>query len=124
MTTFPWYKKINPLWWVGNALDPVDKLNPDGTPKHPTIGAGKPLWIRKILWAIRNPLSNFMKYVIGFEDRPEIVNPGKMWPIDGQKWNIVMPFIAYRGKKYEWYIGWRAGRSFGAAFRGSNSKPA
>jgi hypothetical protein len=123
MTPYPWYKKINPFWWFGNYNDPVNGLDADGTPKHGSFHSSKPLWIRKILWGIRNPLSNFMKFVIGFQDRPEIVNMGKQWPADGQKWNITMPFISYRGKKYEFYLGWRKGLTVGAAFRGANSKP-
>jgi hypothetical protein len=123
MTPYPWYKKINPLWWFGNANDPVDKINPDGTPKHENFYPKKPLWIRKILWGVRNPLHNFFFFVIGFEDRPEVVNPGKIWPKEGQKWNIVMPFISYQGKKKEFYLGWRSGIRFGAAFRNVDSKP-
>ena len=115
---YPWYKKINPLWWFGNANDPIN--GPEDHPKfHPT----KPTWIRKILWAIRNPLHNFFFFVIGLADQPEIVNAGSMWPKDGQRWNIVLPYICYKGKKKEFYLGWRKGINLGAAFRGVNSKP-
>ena len=109
----PWYKKINPLWWFGNANDPVqDHLNfyPD-----------KPLWIRKLKWGIRNPLHNFFFFVIGLEDRREIVNRTNMWPSEGQTWNVILPFISHKGKKYEWYLGWRNGLTLGAAFRKVNS---
>lgn len=121
---YPWYKKINPVWWFGNAEDPVNGTKADGTPKHTNFHPNKPLWIRKLLWGIRNPLNNLFFFVIGLEDQPEIVNSGKMWPKDGQKWNIILPFICYRGKKWELYLGWRNGTKLGAAFRKANSKPA
>jgi len=113
---YPWYKKINPFWWFGNANDPI---TPDTHPKfHPT----KPLWIRKILWGIRNPLHNFFFFVVGFNDQPDIVNPGSLKPKDGQKWNIVLPFIYYKGKKKIFYLGWRRGINLGAAFRNIDSE--
>lgn len=121
---YPWYKKINPIWWLGNANDPVDRVNPDGTPAHPTIGPGKPLWIRKLLWFCRNPFHNLFFFVIGLEDQKEKVNPGTIWPKEGQKWNIVLPFISYMGSKREFYIGWRNGRTLGFAFRKAHSKAA
>jgi hypothetical protein len=119
---YPWYKKINPLWWFGNANDPVNGVNPDGTPKHPNFHPTKPTWIRKVLWGIRNPLHNLFFFVIGLNDRPDIVNCGNMWPKEGQKWNIILPFICYKGKKREWYLGWRNGKTLGAAFRRANAK--
>ena len=118
----PWYKKINPLWWFNNYNDPVDALNPDGTPKHSKFHPEKSLWKRKILWGIRNPLHNFLFFVIGLHDHQEIVNCGNMWPKEGQKWNIVLPYIGYRGKKKEFYFGWRSGIRLGAAFRSANAK--
>ena len=119
----PWYKKINPLWWFGNYNDPVDKINSDGNPKHEKFHPTKPLWIRKILWALRNPLHNLFFFVIGFEDRQGVVNPGRIWAKEGQKWNIVMPFISYHGTKWEFYLGWRSGIRLGAAVRKSDSTP-
>ena len=120
---YPLYKKINPLWWFGNANDPVDGIGDDGKPNHATFYLANPLWIRQLMWGLRNPLHNFFFFVIGLEDRPDVVNCGSMWPKEGQKWNIILPFIARRGTKKEWYIGWRNGKTFGAAFRNSKSKP-
>lgn len=122
MKTYPWYKKINPLWWFGNANDSVDSLEKDGRPSHPNFYPNKPLWYRKLMWGIRNPLNNLFFFVIGLEDRKEIVNYGSQWPKAGQKWNINLPFFSYRGKKWEMYLGWRNGTSLGAAFRRTNSK--
>jgi hypothetical protein len=118
---YPWYKKINPLWWFGNANDPVDRVNADGSPAHPKIAPGKPLWWRKVVWAFRNPLHNFCFFVIGLSDRRYLINDGEIWPNEGQKWNIRLPFISYRGKKWEWYIGWRNGRNFGLNFTKANT---
>ncbi len=117
MPPYPWYKKINPLWWFGNANDPVDALNPDGTPTHPDFYPDKPLWIRKLLWALRNPLHNFCWFVIGLEDHPELVNFTNQWPSPGQKWNIHLPYICYQGTHWQFYAGWRDGLSLGFAFR-------
>ena len=120
---YPWYKKINPIFWFGNANDAIDSLETDGRPSHPDFHPTKPLWIRKILWALRNPLHNFFFFVIGFEDQPEIVNPGSQWPKEGQKWNIVMPYICYKGTKKSFYLGWRNGTKFGGSFRNTNAQP-
>lgn len=114
----PWYKKINPIFWFGNYDDPIS-----GPESHPYFHPDKALWHRRLLWAIRNPLHNLFFFVIGFEDRKDIVNFNDQWPKEGQKFNIILPFISYRGKKREWYLGWRRGLRFGAAFRKSNSKP-
>jgi hypothetical protein len=112
---YPWYKKINPCFWFGNSDDPVN------TPKHANFHPNKPLWVRKLLWGLRNPLHNFFSFVIGLKDQPGVVSPGSIWSKSGQKWNIVLPFISRRGKKYEWYVGWREGLKFGFAFRKANS---
>ena len=119
---YPWYKKINPIWWFGNANDPIDGVKADGTPTHPTFHPTKSLWIRKLLWGIRNPLHNLFFFVIGLEDQKEIVSMSTLWPIAGQKWNIHLPCITYKGSKWEWYLGWRNGTRLGAAFRKVNSK--
>ena len=124
---YPWYKKINPLWWFGNANDPVDGiewLNGLPKPNHPGFHPEKPLWIRKILWGIRNPLHNLFFFVIGLEDQKGLVNAFiEQWPGFAQKWNIILPFICYKGSKWEWYAGWRHGTCLGFAFRHANAKP-
>ncbi len=123
MTPYPWSLKLNPLWWFGNADDPVDGLDDDGqTPRHAGFYPDKPLWFRKLMWGLRNPLHNFHSFVIGLEDRPELVNYAGQWPKPGQKWNLHLPFICYQGTSWEWYAGWRNGRNLGFAFRRANSK--
>jgi len=102
----PW-KKINPLWWLGNCDEP---LPPDDK------FIGQPQWLRRLRWFLRNPFHNFTYYVIGVADRKfDRIN---LW----NKWgnlNLVLPLIAYRGKKWEWYFGWREKGNFGIAFRKS-----
>jgi hypothetical protein len=115
-------KKMNPIWWIGNENDPVDGLKEDGTEKHRDFYPKFPLWARKVMWGIRNPMHNFMFFVVGLADRPEIVNFGSVWAKEGQKLNIILPFISYRGDEWECYVGWRSGLKFGCAFRRSNSK--
>lgn len=117
-----WKKKINPLWWFGNYNDPVDRVNQDGSPAHGTFYPDKPHWFRAMMWGLRNPLHNFMFFVIGLSDRKHLINDGQIWPAKGQKWNIRLPFISYRGKKWEWYIGWRNGSTFGVNFTKANTK--
>ncbi len=109
-----WRRKINPLFWLGNFNDPVNGLRPDGTVKHADFHPNKPLWQRKFLWFCRNPFHNLFFFVIGLHDRVEQINPGEIWPKEGQKWNIILPFISYRGKKYIAYLGWRKGIDLGA----------
>ncbi len=47
-------QKFNPVWWFGNLDDPTppDSYRPED--RH-----------RKIKWRLRNPLHNFMFYVVG-----------------------------------------------------------
>ena len=116
MNKIPWYKKINPLFWFGNYNDPILKDN------HPNFHPTKPLWIRKLLWGLRNPLHNFFFFVIGLEDPKVIVTYGSQWPKPGQKWNIILPFFSYKGKSWEIYLGWRNGTCLGAALRHKNAK--
>lgn len=121
--TYPisWKKKINPLWWFGNYNDPVDRVNQDGTEVRPTFYPGKPHWFRAMMWGLRNPLHNFCFFVIGLEDRTYLINDGQIWPKKDRKWNVRLPFISYRGKKWEFYFGWRKGQTFGINFTKSNT---
>jgi hypothetical protein len=61
----PWYKKINPIWWIMND-DEQTVDAPDAKWYHPEW----PHWRRWLYWnAFRNPLQNFRCYVIGIQDR-------------------------------------------------------
>jgi len=75
----------------------------------------KPFLYRLVRWGLRNPLHNFMFFWIGFKDRN--LDYTQIWN-ERQNWNLVLPFFSYRGKKWEWYIGWRPdSRAFGIALR-------
>lgn len=117
----PWTKKINPLWWL---------VGPDGW-NPPTINNGAPylpdvhnIWLRRFYWFIcRNPLMNFVGFVIGIEDRnytavgtaPVMRTTGRdcdppqlgwRWAVLKTKW-LRLPFVSYYNGKIEFYLGWR-----------------
>lgn len=66
-TTVPFLTKLNPLWWL---------VGPDGW-TVPDINNGEPylpevtnIWLRRFYWFFcRNPLMNFVGFVLGVEDR-------------------------------------------------------
>ena len=83
--------------------------------KEKVISSYKPQWLRTVMWYIRNPLHNFFWHVIGFKDKP--LDYTQIWNTK-QKWNLVLPFFSYRGKRWEFYIGWRPdSKAFGIALR-------
>jgi hypothetical protein len=56
----PFPTKLNPLWWLGNADDP---LLPAG------YLADRPRWWRRVCWWCRNPAHNLLHFVLGCKDR-------------------------------------------------------
>lgn len=99
-TRFPWYKKINPVWWFMNADDPI-------VPDNEFVD--QPQWLRKLKWAFRNPLHNFTFYVIGVADEEVVcytTYPGKVFGPVGT-WNIGYVLCVRTGKRYNFrsYIG-------------------
>jgi hypothetical protein len=133
MTTIPYpisiWKKLNPIWWLLNSDDPIED--------EPQMWPDKSLWLRHILWFLRNPAANFMCYIIGVKDYSPIAigfEPNSNWRSDGRKfkwllihptrgWKRIMylPFASYRGSSIEWYVGWRHDGLFGISLRKSNS---
>lgn len=87
---------------------------------------GKPQWLRKLLWYLRNPLHNFTWYVIGVADRIKKVEsmfePYIQWYPGGGwlKLHVVtlkgtrLPFWSWWSKKsmIEGYFGWRPSGAF------------
>lgn len=63
----PWTKKINPIWWLqGPDGWEVPSIN-NGTPYLPDVTN---VWLRRFYWFIcRNPLMNFVGFVVGVEDK-------------------------------------------------------
>jgi hypothetical protein len=66
-TPIPWTTKVNPLWWlVGPDGWDVPTIN-NGLPYLPDV---KNIWLRRFYWFFcRNPLMNFVGFVVGVEDR-------------------------------------------------------
>lgn len=110
----PLRKKLNFIWWFGNEFDPIES--------EPQMWPGRPLWQRRILWALRNPMENFNRYVIGVLDRaPECIGDipdnNFRWP-SGWKHHRVhptvgdfasklyLPFVSYNGS-WQIYAGWK-----------------
>ncbi|MHC2249993.1 hypothetical protein [Bradyrhizobium elkanii] len=61
------WNKLNPLWWlVGDDGWNVPDVN-NGAPYLPEVTN---IWLRRFYWFIcRNPLMNFVGYVLGVEDK-------------------------------------------------------
>jgi hypothetical protein len=107
--------RLNPVWWFGNADEPVAPAwyRPDG---H----------MRTLRWHIRNPIHNFSHYVIGIADKESVrsscyprslSNPNGGWNFAVAKYKHVrLPFVDYKRGKFEFYFGWRVGGNFGMKF--------
>jgi hypothetical protein len=105
-------EKFNPLWWLGNADEPV-----------------APSWyrpnekMRTFLWHLRNPLHNFNNYVVGIHDKESVRSsryprglskPSGGWNFAVSKYgHLRLPFIDYHRGKFEFYFGWRVLGNFG-----------
>jgi hypothetical protein len=127
-TLKPLSQKLNPIWWFQN--DDEQKLD-DGTTDW--FMPGKPQWLRKIAWELRNPLQNFRSYVIGVQDRNyTVVGKAPVMTVQrndldpperGFQWcalklAVPLPFVSYSGAKNTWYIGWQPTGFFGAKANG------
>ncbi|HZI32593.1 MAG TPA: hypothetical protein VFF11_09635 [Candidatus Binatia bacterium] len=110
------YDKLNPVWWLQNADDPVppDWYRPDD--KH-----------RITKWRFRNPFHNFDHYVIGVADKkfyrsgryPEQnSNPNGGWDFEMARRKLVLlPFVSYERSWCTFYFGWREHGAFGMSLR-------
>jgi hypothetical protein len=114
-------KKLNPIWWFGNADEPV-------APKWYRPGKS----CRNFMWHMRNPFHNFDFYVVGivekpftrvgrFADRLSNPNGGWNWSVSRYK-RLRLPFIDYRRGKFEFYFGWRTSGAFGIKFNFTKPK--
>lgn len=105
-------QKWNPVWWLGNADDPVP-------PSWYRPGQG----LRGPLWQLRNPLHNFTFYVIGVHDKDFVrlgEEPGAVFRRGGGwNWAVIergflrLPFVSYEGKRMRFYALWREKGNFG-----------
>lgn len=134
----PWTKKINLLWWlVGPDGWQVPEIN-NGLPYIPEVTN---VWLRRFYWFVcRNPLMNFVGFVIGVEDRNYSVTGSKpvlrttgrdcepqqfgwRWAIIRVNRVVLLPYLSYWGtipftsRELEFYLGWRpASGGFGLKF--------
>lgn len=124
----PWTTKINPLWWLhGPDGWTVPETN-NGAPYLPEVTH---VWLRRFYWFFcRNPLMNFVGFVIGVEDRnysvtgsaPVLRTTGRDCTPQqlGWRWAILrvgllvrLPYVSYWGalpwtsRNVEFYLGWR-----------------
>lgn len=124
----PWTQKIKPWWWLqGPDGWTVPEIN-NGQPYLPEVTN---VWLRRFYWfGCRNPLMNFVGFVIGVEDRnysvrgsaPVLKTTGRDCepPQVGWRWAILkpstmvrLPYISYWGpalfmsRDVEFYLGWR-----------------
>ena len=116
------WNKINPIWWMGNKDDGITLA------KNAHRWPDNPLWLRRVKWFFRNPACNFRRYVIGFWDKQDIwvrqrwrrtdqglpINKYEdMWPLEGERFAICMPFISFRLWGFHGCLGWKPHGEFG-----------
>jgi len=115
------------LWFFRNGDSWSAPAINNGAPYLPSISNP---WLRNFLWFCRNPVGNFMGFVIGFEGTPySVTGPAPVLlttlydaapPAYGWKWSVIngwAPFVSYSGRWCLWYLGWRpASGGFGAKF--------
>ncbi len=112
--------KLNPIWWFKNTDDPIP-------PEWYRPGEK----LRGLKWSFRNPMHNFMFYVIGIADRehvrsgryPEwLANPNGGWNFSIVKYRCLrLPFFAYDRNRFHFYLGWRRRGNFGIKVNFSRS---
>lgn len=117
----PWTKKINPIWWFKSGDTWTAPLVNNGAPYLPEITNQL---ARNVLWWLRNPMANFVGYVIGVEDRnytvtgeaPALATTGRDCSPVQEGWRmstinlgwLKLPFVSYyRVGVVEFYLGWR-----------------
>lgn len=117
------------MWWFRNGnswhAPEINQANDGPQPYRPDLNNQ---FLRDFMWFCRNPIGNFMGFVIGFEGRgytvrgPAPVLLTTWYDIRqyGWKWSVIngwAPFVSYSGEKYLWYLGWRpASGGFGFKF--------
>ena len=124
----PWTKKINPIWWLHG---PDGWTVPDQNNGSPYLPGVTSTFLRSFYWFVcRNPLMNFVGYVIGVEDRnysvtgsrPVLRTTGRDCEPPQIGWRhavlrvgvVRLPFLSYWGpcpgvasRDVEFYLGWR-----------------
>jgi hypothetical protein len=115
------WNKLNPIWWMGNKDDPITQE------KYAGRWSDDALWLRKVKWFFRNPGCNFRRYVIGFwdkqdiwvrqrlrrQDRDDRIGNDDMWPLEGERFAICMPYISFNIGGFKGLLGWKPNGEFG-----------
>lgn len=113
-TGFLWFFRNGDNWHAPE----INQANDGPQPYLPNI---KNQLLRDFLWFCRNPIGNFMGFVVGVEGYdytvtgPAPVLLTTLYDIRqyGWKWSVIkcgwlrLPFVSYSGKKVLWYLGWR-----------------
>ena len=108
------------LWWLRNGDSWSAPAINNGMPYLPNI---KFSWLRNFLWFCRNPIGNFMGFVVGVEGHDYVaIGPAPVLlttyydatpPGYGWKWAVLrcgwlfLPFVSYSGPRVLFYLGWR-----------------
>ncbi len=110
------YDKLNPVWWLENADEPVPPAWYLPDDKH-----------RVAKWHFRNPFHNFDFYVIGVADKKFVrsgrypernSNPHGGWDFEIARRKLaLLPFLSYEKHWGTFYLGWRESGAFGAEMR-------
>lgn len=120
-TPVEWTKKVNPIWWLQG---PDGWTVPDINNGEPYLPGVENVWLRRLVWfGFRNPLMNFVGFVLGVEDMnysvtgtaPVLKTTGRDCDPEqyGWRWAIIkcgwrrLPYVSYWNGKVEMYWGWR-----------------
>lgn len=111
-TRVPLAKKLNVYWWLWNDEDPQPPA--DFEPDNPH---------RAFWWWVRNPIHNFLQYVVGVCDRNYTVygwpradenfrsDSGETgWHVSVNRINkaVWLPYVTYSGTHFQAGFGWQA----------------
>jgi hypothetical protein len=116
-----WAELLNPFWWLSDT----------------ERNMAWPWW----QWFLRNPATNFFSVIVGVAHCYRTVHalrPGEytlpprgfnagITVVDRPPWArvlspVVYPFMAWRGEKYEWIVGWKTSGTFSLiTFRRANA---
>ena len=116
MPEIHFYNKINPVWWLQNADEPVPPAWYLPDDKH-----------RATKWRFRNPFHNFTHYIIGVADKNFVrygqypkrnSDPNGGWNFAlSRRMVALLPFVSYERRWITFYLGWLDRGCFGMEMR-------
>jgi len=123
---------LNPIWWLQSTGDETmswtaPAIN-NGEPYLPTVNSQ---FLRDFLWWLRNPMGNFVGFIIGLDgvnytvtgSDNVLATTGRDTtpPTLGWRWAVLKtkfmwyPFVSFYNERVEFYLGWRpSSGGFGA----------